>query len=90
MCYMCCMDISIFNITWAGSNGETRDPVPYDSSDAQLQQIATECVRAGDVPGIPADPNADFTNFMVDRFPATDEHPNRIFLRPKTPFGEAR
>lgn len=76
------------NITWRGSNGELPDPVAYDSTDAMLKQMAEESVRGGYVPGIQADAAVDFADFVVDRFPATgDVIYNRIFIRPKTPFG---
>jgi hypothetical protein len=75
------------NITWSGQNGDNPDLVPWDSSDADIRRIATEAVCTGYVAGIPADPNVDFTDFVVDRFPATDELPYRCFVRSKTPFG---
>ncbi len=77
------------NITWQGANGDLPDPVPYDATDAEIRAWATEAVRAG-VPGIVADRRADFSDFVVDRFPANNEVPhNRIFVRPKTPFGRS-
>lgn len=76
------------NVTWSGNNGDLPDPVPYDATDAELHTIAAESVESGYIPGIPADPNADLSDFVVDRFPPSDEVPYaRIFLRPKTPFG---
>jgi hypothetical protein len=81
-------NLARLNITYNGQQGDLPDPVSWDSADGDLKQIATESVRAGDVPGIDADPNADFTDFVVDRFPARDDVPfNRLALRPKTPFG---
>ena len=85
------MDLDVtmarMNITWAGQNGDLPDPVAYDTPTAQLLQMAKESIRNGDVPGIPQDVNADLTDFVVDRFPATGELPNRVFIRSKTPFG---
>lgn len=75
------------NITFAGGNGDLIDPVSYDTSDDIIKQMAAKAVRTGYVVGIPASPNADFTDFVVDRFAATVELPARIMLRPKTPFG---
>ncbi len=75
------------NITFSGNNGDLPDPVSYDATDADIKAWVTEAVRGGDVPGIAADPNANFHDFMVDRFPATGDLPNRIAIRPKTPFG---
>lgn len=81
---------ALLNITWAGQNGDLADPVRWDASDAELRQVAMEAVRSGSVPGIAADGHADFRDFVVDRFTATGEVAwNRLFLRPKTPFGAA-
>lgn len=76
------------NITWGGSNGDLPDPVDYNATEGDLKQIATESVHSGYIPGIPADANADFADFVVDRFQSTNDVPYaRVFLRPKTPFG---
>lgn len=75
------------NITYGGENGDFVDPVFFDAADSDIKAWATEAVRNGDVPGIPADVNADFNDFVVDRFSAKDDQPNRIMVRPKTPFG---
>lgn len=78
------------NVTWQGENGDLPDPVSYDATDGDVKQFVTEAVRTGGIPGIRADMNADFTNFIVERFPATEEVPfNRLVTRPKTPFGRA-
>ena len=79
------------NITFNGLQGDLPDPVPYDATDADLKQIATEAVRDGYVPGIDASPDASFVDFVVDRYPARDDIQfNRLSLRPKTPFGDIR
>jgi len=84
-------DMARLNVTYNGANGDLPDPVTRDASDADIKRWATEAVRAGSVPGIPADPNADFTDFVVDRFPANEAVPvARCMLRPKTPFGRRR
>jgi len=75
------------NITVNGQNGDLPDPVVYDSTDADVKAWATEAVRNGDIPGIDADPNVDFGDFVVDRFDAKDDEPNRLYVRPKVPFG---
>ena len=75
------------NITYGGENGDLPDPMSVDATDADVRQMVTEAVRGGGVPGIAAQ-NPDFTDFVVDRFRATPEiDHNRIFVRPKTPFG---
>jgi len=81
-------DQARLNVTWQGANGDLPDPVPFDGTAGDLKQIASEAVSNGDIPGIGADPNVNFGDFVVDRFNATQEVPyNRIFVRPKTPFG---
>ena len=79
---------AMVNVTWNGQNGDLPDPVSYDSTDGDVLQMVTEAVRSGSIPGIPADTSADFTDFVVDRFEATEARPNRLIsVRPKTPFG---
>lgn len=76
------------NITFAGQNGDLKDPVPVDSTETDIKAWVTESVRAGDIAGIPASPDADFSDFVVDRFAPTDERPYALVqVRPKTPFG---
>lgn len=76
------MEEMSLNITWDGANGDLLDPVSADATDSQIRDWAAEAVRNGDVPGISADPNVNFSDFVVDRFPP------KIFLRPKVPFGQ--
>jgi len=74
-------------ITFNGQQGDLPDLVAYDSTDGDLKQVASESIRSGYIPGIDAT-EADFTDFVVDRFPAREDVPfNRLSLRPKTPFG---
>ncbi len=76
------------NITWAGQNGDLPDPVPYAASTHALKRWAAEAIRGGSVPGIHAKSAVRLHDFVVDRFPANATIPhNRIFIRPKTPFG---
>jgi len=76
------------NVTYAGQNGDLPDPVNFDSTDGDVRGWVTEAVRGGSIPGIPAAADADFTDFVVDRFAANEATPyNRIMLRPKTAFG---
>lgn len=77
------------NITYGGEQGDLPDPIPYDATDEEIIRAATECLRDGYIPGIDAVANPDFTDFVVDRFPAKEDVPiNRLSLRPKTPFGK--
>lgn len=75
------------NITYQGQNGDLPEPVRYAATDAELLTWVTEAVRAG-VPGIAADRRADFTDFVIDRFAATETRPYHLIqIRPATPFG---
>ena len=74
------------NITWQGQNGELPDPVAFDATDGDVRQWASEAIRSG-IPGITADASVNLQDFVVDRFAAKDDQPNRIMIRPKTPFG---
>ena len=77
------------NVTFDGQNGDLPDAVFYDSTDGDIRAMVTEAVQNGNVPGIPARADADFGDFVVDRFTSTEVRPyNLIQLRPKTPFGE--
>ena len=76
------------NVTYQGQNGELRDPVYFQSSDADVKGWVTEAIRNGGVPGVRADAAADFHDYVVDRFGPTEARPhNAIFVRPKTAFG---
>lgn len=76
------------NVTWRGQNGELGDTVMLDATDADVKMWVTEAVRTGSVPGIAADPTADFTDFVVDRFGPNEQRAyNLIMIRSKTPFG---
>ena len=55
---------AIVNVTWAGNNGDLRDPVSFDATDEEIRTWVTEAVRTGGVANIPLDPNADFTDFV--------------------------
>jgi hypothetical protein len=81
------VEMARLNITYQGQNGDLPDMIQYDLDDDNIRAMAAEAVQGGDVPGIGAYPSARFTDFKVDRFPATDEvQHNRLFLRPKTTF----
>jgi uncharacterized protein (DUF2236 family) len=86
------MDLRLFearvNVTWRGQNGDLPDPVRYDANDGDVLTWVTEAVRGGSVPGVVADRDARFHDFVVDRFPPNQHRPyNLIQVRPKTPFG---
>lgn len=75
------------NITYGQMNGDLPDPVLYEASEADILTWVQEAVRGGSVPGIDANPGADFHGFVVDRIPAKDDLPARLMVRPKTAFG---
>lgn len=76
------------NITWNGQNGDLPDTVNRDATDVDVKRWATETVQSGGVPGIAADPSADFSDFVVDRFEPNETRPHAmLMIRPKTPFG---
>ena len=74
------------NITHGGRNGDYVEPVSFDMGDAELKRLAAASIRAGLLGEVARGVNLD--GYVVDRFAATDRVPeNRIFVRPKTPFG---
>lgn len=76
------------NVTYNGANGDLPDPVSYQASNGDIFQMVAEALHTGYIPGIPADPNADLTDFVVDRFDANEVRPYSLLsVRPKTPFG---
>ncbi len=76
------------NVTWKNQNGDLPDPVFRDAAEGDVKGWVTEAVRNGGVPGIAADRDANFADYVVDRFPPTEARPyNLIQVRPKTAFG---
>lgn len=75
------------NVSIGGEQGDLDDPVNYDATDDEVRRWATEAIRAGNIRGISARSDADFTDYRVDRIDAKDGLPNRLSLRPKTPYG---
>lgn len=80
--------MTILNITLNGMSSDL--PVELDGhvGDADVRRIAVEMVRSGGVPGIHLVHLRDdaFLNYVVDRFRGTHGE-DRIYLRPKVPFG---
>lgn len=76
------------NITYGGQNADLPDTVSVDAPDDQILSWVKEAIEGGSVPGLEAVGAADLTDFVVDRFSATEVRPfHLIQLRPKTPFG---
>ncbi len=80
--------MAVLNITYNGMSVDYPFDVDYRMSDNDVRRIALELIRSGDVPGLDISNLADnaFNYFVVDRF-NTPEGGERIFLRPKVPFG---
>lgn len=76
------------NVTYNGQNGDYPDAVSFDLSDGDVKQIATEAIQSGYIPGIAEAENVDLADFVVDRFPEENNLPERLMIRPKTPFGQ--
>ena len=78
----------ILNITWNGVSADTEVDLDTRVSDRDIKRIAVELVRSGGVPGLYVRdlPSDAFDYFVVDRFD-TPEGGQRLFLRPKVPFG---
>jgi len=81
------------NVTYDGRNFELPDPVHYAAGDGDIRGWVAEAIRTGSIQGIPADPNVNLQNFMIDRFdrpeapaPGQRDH-NLIQVRPKTAYG---
>lgn len=75
-------------ITYGGNTGELPDPVRRDLDDATIIAGAQETIRGGGIPGLPADPEADLTDFVVHKNPPHEARPYHLYqVRPKTPFG---
>lgn len=79
--------MATLNVTYQGQNGDVPDQVEFDATDQEIRDMAAEGLRTGYIPGMGVHPGATLAGFSVDRFPATDELPDRLFIRPKTAVG---
>jgi hypothetical protein len=79
--------MAVLNITYNGLSADYPLDMSYDLSDADVRRIATEVVRSGGVRGLVVSdlPNTAFDNYVIDRFRTAQGE--RIYLRPKVPFG---
>ena len=73
------------NITYNGLSADYPLELDVQVSDADIRRIAVEVVRSGGVAGLHVPHLADnaFEHFVVDRM----QHGQRVYLRPKVPFG---
>ncbi len=80
--------MAILNITLHGASADYPTQVPFDIDESDLKRLAIEVVRAGEVPGMyDSQVSSDaFANYVVDRI-STNEGGQRLYLRPKVPFG---
>ena len=82
--------MAVLNITYEGMSADAPVDIGYELSDDDVRRIAVELVRSGGVPGIELDLAEDaFDSFVVDRFDTPDGG-QRLYLRPKVPFGARR
>ena len=80
--------MTVLNITYNGQSADYDLALDTTASDADIRRIAVELVRAGNVRGmhVPGLTDDAFNAFVVDRLQGpTGEQ--RIYLRPKVPFG---
>jgi hypothetical protein len=79
--------MAVLNITYNGMSADYPLDVQLALSDTDVRRIAIEVVRAGGLRGlqVPNLPDGAFDHFVVDRF----DNGERIYLRPKVPFGAA-
>jgi hypothetical protein len=80
--------MAILNITYQGQSADYELELDYAASDADIRRIAVEVVRSGGVRGLHVAQLAmnAFDNFVIDRL-RDAEGAQRIYLRPKVPFG---
>jgi hypothetical protein len=78
----------ILNITYQGQSADYHLSLDYHASDADIRRIAWEVVRSGSVRGLHAPHIAEdaFRAFVVDRLRGPNGE-QRVYLRPKVPFG---
>jgi hypothetical protein len=82
--------MTILNITYQGRSADYHLDLDHATSDADIRRIAVEVVRSGGVRGLHL-PNlamSTFNTFVVDRLRAPNGE-QRIYLRPKVPFGSS-
>jgi hypothetical protein len=80
--------MAILNITYQGQSADYDLAMDTATSDGDIRRIAIEVVRSGGARGlhVPNLPTDAFTSYVVDRLRGPDGA-QRIYLRPKVPFG---
>lgn len=79
----------VLNITYNGMSIDYPLETDEKLSDQAVRRIAVEVVRSGHVHGLHiANLNGNaFDRFVVDRFHGPQNKGERIYLRPRVPFG---
>lgn len=80
--------MAILNITYQGQSADYELELDFAASDDDIRRIAVEVVRSGGVRGLhiaQLDQTA-FDHFVIDRLRDADGA-QRIYVRPKVPFG---
>lgn len=77
--------MAVLNITYGGLSADYPIELDYAVADADVKRIALEVVRSGEVPGLHLAhlPANAFDGYMIDRL----QNGQRLYLRPKVPFG---
>jgi hypothetical protein len=77
--------MAILNITWNGLSADCALAFDARTSDADIKRIAVEVIRSGGAAGLLLPELADsaFAHHVIDRL----QNGERIYLRPKVPFG---
>jgi len=80
--------MAILNITYQGQSSDYELELDFAATDADVRRIAVEVVRSGGMRGlyIAQLPEHAFDHFVIDRLRGPDGT-QRIYLRPKVPFG---
>ena len=80
--------MAVLNITYQGLSADYPLDVDMNLTDRDVRRIAVEVVRSGGVRGLQIANLGEhaFDDFVIDRF-RTPQGGNRIYLRPKVPFG---
>lgn len=80
--------MAILNITYQGQSADYDLSIDYAATDADIRRIAVEVLRSGSVRNLHLPQLADqaFEGFVVDRLQGPSGE-QRIYLRPKVPFG---
>lgn len=83
--------MAVLNITYQGQSADFELDLDVGATDADIRRIAVEVVRSGGVRGLHIARLASdaFDGYVIDRLRDADGE-QRIYLRPKVPFGGAR